>query len=323
VAQVRRFLDSIKTINALNGLPMKSPDSARFGLNQFADLTPAEFHKKILQSPRPSSKLENKIKKSNHTVKAPATYDWTDQDGVVTSVKDQGAVGTCWAFAGNANVESLWYLKSGETVDLSTEALNDCDGLADLETSALACGPLGATMPGYYEFIIREGGLMRWDDYPYCVGSGQCSPCAPEGYSEYYCGGPWPIDPCYEEDSCAANYDPAKFVPGLKVTGYNSYSSNENTLLDDLVDVGPLVAGIDATDLQYYESGVLEPVLCTAATLNHAVLLVGYDETSSGTQYWRIKNSWGTAWGEDGFGRIIRGEGACGVNADVSSAVLG
>jgi len=57
---------------------------------------------------------------------------------------------------------------------------------------------------------------------------------------------------------------------------------------------------------QHYKSGVLQnpPTPCG---LNHAVLATGY-----GTDFWKIKNSWGTTWGEAGFIRFAKSEAGCG-----------
>ena len=51
---------------------------------------------------------------------------------------------------------------------------------------------------------------------------------------------------------------------------------------------------------------------CTSSQQDHAVTVVGYG-TSNGEDYWLIKNSWGTGWGEGGFIRLKRGVGMCGV----------
>lgn len=55
--------------------------------------------------------------------------------------------------------------------------------------------------------------------------------------------------------------------------------------------------------------------------LNHAVLLVGYGSLN-GTEYWLIKNSWSTHWGDEGYLRIASAGNLCGVATSATYAVL-
>lgn len=68
---------------------------------------------------------------------------------------------------------------------------------------------------------------------------------------------------------------------------------------------GPLTVAVDASRWGSYGSGVFQ---CTTSSINHAVLLVGYDANGN----WRIKNSWGTGWGESGYIRLASGN-TCGL----------
>ena len=92
-----------------------------------------------------------------------------------------------------------------------------------------------------------------------------------------------------------------------------------------LVELGPLAIGVDASFFQFYFGGISDPAICSH-DIDHAILAVGYG-TKKGTfstkDYWIIKNSWGKKWGEQGYIRLRRGKGRCGVNLDVLSAVLG
>jgi len=64
-----------------------------------------------------------------------------------------------------------------------------------------------------------------------------------------------------------------------------------------------------------YKSGVYSSKTCnnTANDVNHAVVAVGFGH-QDGMDYWIVKNSWGTAWGDNGFFKIQRGVNMCGVS---------
>ena len=73
----------------------------------------------------------------------------------------------------------------------------------------------------------------------------------------------------------------------------------------------------DKTVFQQYTSGIFDSSSC-GDTLDHATLLVGYG-SENGTEYWIMKNSWGTGWGEDGYMRlqiVPGGKGICGIQIE-------
>ena len=90
------------------------------------------------------------------------------------------------------------------------------------------------------------------------------------------------------------HYNP---VDGLiEVERYNK------TALMAAVAIGPVSIGIEASvAFEYYGGGVFDGLCGT--DVDHMVLIVGYNSTGN-DPYWKIKNSWGDDWGEDGYIRM-------------------
>ena len=94
--------------------------------------------------------------------------------------------------------------------------------------------------------------------------------------------------------------------------------ANDQNALKEAVSIGPVSVAIEADTrtFQLYSGGVLTSDDC-GTNLDHGVLIVGYG-TESNTEYWLVKNSWGTSWGEDGYIKIERSDstrdaGICGI----------
>jgi len=113
------------------------------------------------------------------------------------------------------------------------------------------------------------------------------------------------------------------------LTNPNTNGANEDQMAAFLVANGPLAIALNADYLMDYSSGIVDPYFsweCDGTTLDHALLIVGFGvETSEifgDTNFWIVKNSWNAYWGENGYFRIIRGYGTCGLNNAVSCVIM-
>jgi KDEL-tailed cysteine endopeptidase len=96
------------------------------------------------------------------------------------------------------------------------------------------------------------------------------------------------------------------------VTSYVNVGTNYNSLFA-AINVGPVAVAIDANNytFMFYKGGIIAGGCGTR--LNHAVTLIGYGISPLGNNYWLIKNSWGSGWGEGGYFRLYRTTGYPGV----------
>lgn len=97
----------------------------------------------------------------------------------------------------------------------------------------------------------------------------------------------------------------------------SSYVSvkNENDMGQAILITSLAVAiQADQKQFQMYSSGVLD--FDCGTNLNHAVNVEGYG-TENGKDYWLVRNSWGTSWGDKGYVKMARGKDLCGIAESV------
>ena len=290
----RRFIifkHNYDKLNISNNTSIENSEMIE-GMTEFMDLTPEEFKAQYLtlnftELPKNATPyFANDTSTEGRFLQAsiPQEWDWRNY-GAISPVKNQGGCGGCWAFAAVQNIESLYFLKYGKLPILSVQQVIDCD--------PNNWGCTGGIIHNTYPYIEAYG-LQEAQSYPYQFYSGSCR---------------------YDHNGTGSKY---------RISGYvYSGSSDEEKIKAMLYNYGPLAITINASLLQFYVSGVMNVSYdrCPYGP-THGVVIVGYGTTSDGIDYWTIKNTWGPYWGENGYFRIARGRGLCGVNMYVVSAVV-
>ncbi|PRQ23745.1 putative fruit bromelain [Rosa chinensis] len=248
-------------------------------LNIFGDQTEDELPKVCMRLPE-----ELEISYS------PTSFDWFVPDyknwvyeGAVTGIREQRG-DTCWAFTAAAAIEGIVKIEKGELVTLSPQQIVDCTRPRRKYRELWGLnGTYGGGHPeGAFEYV-SDYGINREITYPFI---GRDQPCNAK----------------LEKN------------PYALIAGYSGLPANDESLMKKFVARQPIAAGMEVTDeFIHYKGGVYKDPLRECGRLPmvnrslHAVTIVGYGTDEDDTDYWLVKNSWGTDWGrEGGYFRIQR-----------------
>jgi C1A family cysteine protease len=248
-------------------------------INFLADLTEEEYQEYYLNNPQPTG--YNGLENDLRSTKI--TEENIDYSNIIGKIKDQGTCGSCWAFGAIGAMEYV-YAKSNNNkyTEFSEQHLVDCSRGGHYTSH-------GCNGGGKYDAFkfSNEIGVVLESDYPY------------NGMD----------NPCQENKSIV-----------FKISGLHAIPSADNDALLERLRIQAIDISINASPFafRFYSKGVVN-MGCTYTELNHDVLLLGAGQYPiDNTPMWKIKNSWGRNWGDDGYIYILRESGKkpaqCGMN---------
>jgi len=258
------------------------------GLNVFADISNEEYRNVYLGTHIDGTAL---IANAEHFITSTeplaVMVDWRTK-GIVTPIKDQGQCGSCWSFSATGSIEGAYALAKGMLHSVSEQNLMDCS------TAYGNQGCNGGLMNSAFQYVIANKGIDTEQSYPYLTKQGTC------------------------------HFTTANI--GATITNYKNVAAGNEAALIAAINQQPVSVAIDASQnsFQLYKTGVYYEPKCSSTRLDHGVLAIGYGtDDTTGTDYYIVKNSWGTSWGTAGFIQMSRNKANnCGIATQASWPIV-
>jgi cathepsin F len=210
-------------------------------------------------------------------------------DGPLAAVVDWRTKNAVTKVKDQGQCGSCWAFSATEAIEsylfLKTGSLKELSPQQITSCDKVDGGCNGGWPYRAYQYVKQAGGLELEQDYPYVSGkSGQTGVCKVVS---------------------------SKIVAGSGPTGFTNIQKTESQL-QAAVNNGPASVCVAADAFQSYRSGILKSC---PGEIDHCVQAVGYDSTNN---YWIVRNSWATSWGEQGYIRIQMGSDLCQIAQDAT-----
>lgn len=279
------------------------------GVNQLTDRTDAELRQlRGWRGPGRKGRghyAQNSISKKNLALLSSNSSSEALPESVSYSnlramqeIKDQEMCGSCWAVAAATVLQAHTEKWLGENEPLSVQQLVSC--VPNPDECGGTGGCQGATAELAFDYVL-ENGMVSEKQFSYFGVDLTCPKnLIPAGHPSL------PTDGTSMAQGMPEIGLLSDGAMQMGILGYEQIPVNEQgPLMRALVEWGPVAVSVSATySWNSYESGIFSE--CPKdAIVNHAVVLMGYG-AENGVKYWHIQNSWGSAWGEDGFIRLLR-----------------
>ncbi|KAG5667834.1 hypothetical protein PVAND_015803 [Polypedilum vanderplanki] len=246
------------------------------GINHLSHLSNEELKATVLGFSAPTADDTLPVVSKDALKDLPDYFNWHDK-GIVQPPQDQKQCGSCYIFStiGAIEAHSCYYNHQCEKLS-EQEALECSDGR----------GCNGGWSQLIYKYTQSKNGATALKNY---------------GYQAKV------VNKCEDAGSRPR-------VNGTTVVGWKTLPKHADTIKFYLYSNGPMFVGFDVyQNFVDYKSGIYHNISGDKLG-GHAVLLIGYG-TENGVDYWILKNSWTTNWGESGFFRFKRGVDLCGIES--------
>eukprot|EP00600_Ochromonadales_sp_CCMP1393_P010392 CAMPEP_0174953856 /NCGR_PEP_ID=MMETSP0004_2-20121128/94_1 /TAXON_ID=420556 /ORGANISM="Ochromonas sp., Strain CCMP1393" /LENGTH=330 /DNA_ID=CAMNT_0016201591 /DNA_START=32 /DNA_END=1024 /DNA_ORIENTATION=+ len=181
---------------------------------------------------------------------------------------------------------SCWAFSATEQIE--SDAMRTLDATYILspeqitQCDSTSSGCNGGWTEHAYNYVKKAGGIETNQDYPYTSYQGITGTC--------------------KEDS-------SKYV--ISVSSFTTLRGESN-MASYVQSTGPLSVCVDASSWNSYHGGIMSSC---GNRVDHCVQAVGVDASAVGG-YWKVRNSWGTSWGESGYIRLAYGSNTCDITND-------